>query len=107
MAAPDHTALVRRCFATDGTLAALPDRSRVAGKAEFTPSPLTQKVGIAPVADIPGHLPADSDARKRRQFAGWLAEPRRWPFVPVYPDDMDAVIRRLRQRAGAGVSPAR
>lgn len=107
MAAPDHTALVRQCFATEGTLAALPDRSRVAGKAEVTPSPLTQKISIAPVMDISRHRSADSDARKRRQSRGWLAEPHRWPFIPVYPDGTDALIRRRCQRAEVGVSPER
>jgi hypothetical protein len=107
MAAPDHTALIRPCFATDGTLAALPDGSRVAGMAELTPSPHTQQDGIARVTDIPGHLSADSDARKRRQSPGWLAQPRRWPFIPVHPDDTEALIRRPHQRDGIGASPAR
>lgn len=107
MAAPDHTALIRRCFATDGTLAALPDRPRVSGVAESIPSPFAQQDGIARVADIPGHLPADSDPRKRRQSPARLAEPRQWPFIPVYADGTEALIRRLRQRDGIGVSPGR
>lgn len=93
MAAPDHTVLIRPCFATDGTLATPPDRSRAAVLAGLTQAPPTPHDGIAPWAKRRTRGPADIHARRRKRIPGWLTRPSRWPFAAASAGNFASVIR--------------
>ena len=96
MAAPDHTALIRRFFAMDGTLTAPSSSPRSAGLWEFTERPLTSRDGVAKVADTLADLLTDSGASRHTQCLGWPMEPSRWPFTSVYADGIGAAVHDLR-----------
>lgn len=100
MAAPDHTALNRPSSPMGGALIAPPDRSHVAGTAQFILNPLTSREGVAQVVDSLAQLLSDNESCLRAQHPGWPAEPGRWPFSPVYAEGIGAAIHHLRQYAG-------
>lgn len=93
MAAPDHTVLIRPCFATDGTLATPPDRSRVAVMAGLTQAPPTPHDGIAPWAQTRTRYPADIHACRRKRVSGWRRRPSRRPFASAFTGDSVPAIR--------------